>query len=144
MGADYTAIAVIGIEIDEKKIPVTKHKEKTFNHNYPETVKYCPDTGKPLWKKWTTPNFTFDPDQESDETKLIKLMDIEVFKGTDDKPVILGYGTNDTDSNGGNDYSFVNMPDINLIKTSLKNALEPYGMWKESEFGLYSVLYCSY
>lgn len=47
MGVDYYAYLVVGVEIPRELLyhNVTK---KAFEHNYPPSMKYCPETGKPL------------------------------------------------------------------------------------------------
>jgi hypothetical protein len=34
--------------------------------------------------------------------------------------------------------------DIQAIKEQMQAKLEPLGLWDESKFGLWSILYCSY
>ena len=51
----------------------------------------------------------------------------------------------DTCSNGGKDIDFVKIPNnLDELKQNLKDYLEPLGLWHEPNFGLYSILYCSY
>lgn len=142
MGVDYKAKAVIGIILDEEKIPTKKFKNKTFDHNYPESMRFSPVDGRKLWDEREIPEFTFD--EESRDTRLIPLpKNIKLFHGTNGEPIILGFGISDTDSNGGNDYCFKKLPEED-IRTKIKAVLEPLNLWNEETFGLYSILYCSY
>lgn len=69
------------------------------------------------------------------------------YWGTDHDYVYVGIATGeDTYSNGGDDDSFVSLQadDVAQIKEKLREYLEPIGLWDEKQFGLWSVLYCSY
>lgn len=144
MGADYHAKAVIGIEINEADIPKKHFKVKAFDHDYPEDWEVEPTKpNRKLWKEGNFPEFDFEYAQEF--TRKIELpKNIQLFKGTDGQPAVLGFGIETGSSNGGIDYEFEPISDITDIKNSLKNLLEPLGMWDETSFGLYSILYCSY
>ena len=149
MGADYSAYAVIGILIDEDSIPLKKETVKIGNHDFPKDVLFNSKTGAALWEEEEYQEFTFDEDyhDENPKSKLIKLpKGIEIYRGTDGKPMIIGFGTGeDTYSNGGDDCDFKSlskMPTKEFL--GLKDILEPLGIWDESKYGLYSVLSCSY
>ncbi len=141
MGADYTAIAVIGVDIDMSKIPVIRTKEKVGDHNYPETMNYDPVTGKQLWTIQEERQFSFFSDEDN---CVVFPKDVKLFNSTDNEDYILGFGIDDTYSNGGNAIDSARLPDIVKLKEQLKALLEPFGMWDEERFKLYSILYCSY
>jgi hypothetical protein len=153
MGADYSAYAVVGCIIDRSNIPMKKERVKTFKHDYPDNgeIKFDPKTGEALWKTIEYPEFVFadqgdpNPDDNDGKTKVIKLGKLKIFTGTDGKPEVLGVGTGEeTYSNGGDDYDFTPLEDVDSIKNRVKEILEPIGLWDEKKFGLYSILYCSY
>jgi len=147
MGADYYAKAVIGVLIDEDKIPKKHVRVKAFQHDFPEDWKVDPtNPSRKLWNEKNYPEFTFDPDYANEDTKLVKLpMGMGVFKGTDDEPAVVGVGAESGSSNGGDDYDFKQIPDsVENVRDALKNILGPLGLWDEKKFGLYSILYCSY
>lgn len=153
MGADYSAYAVIGCQVELDNIPVKKERVKAFKHDYPDDgeIKFDPKTGKALWKTVEYPEFAFDydkydhPDDNGGKTKIVKLGTLKMYHGTDGEPTVLGVGTGEnTYSNGGEDCDFMPLPDMESIKKKVKEVLEPIGMWNEETFGLYSILYCSY
>lgn len=54
----------------------------------------------------------------------------------------IGLTVDNTGSNGGDATDFKSVPEG--IKEKIKNFLEPYGLWDEKKYGLYTILYCSY
>ena len=162
MGADYTAKAIIGICLpDEEDIPraLISVRKKAFSHNYKdnEQNEFHPKDGRKLWLdekeqiKANYPAFVFDKHDELNEDsirigqKIIKIPEeLEFATGTDDNNLCLGFVLETGSSNGGQDLEFVNLPNIDKMKTQLKNLLEPLNLWDEANFGLYSMLYCSY
>jgi hypothetical protein len=144
MGADFSAIAVIGCIVYPDKIPTVTKKVKAFEHDIPEDsdVKFDAKTGKPLWKQEKYPEYTFDEDRDP-RVKEIDKKGLKLWCGTEGKPTILGFGIGDTYSNGGASYDFTALPNVNEVKEKLKSILEPLSMWDEKAFGLYSLLYCS-
>jgi hypothetical protein len=150
MGVDYKAYyAVIGCILDRSKIAVKQEKVKTFKHDYPEDgeTKFDPKTGIPLWKTIEYPEYIFDAYDCEGRAKVIKLNGLNIFiSGGGNTPEVIGIGTGrKTYSNGGEAYDFRPLvEDLDSIKKRIKDVLEPIGMWDETSFGLYSILYCSY
>ena len=161
MGADYYAKCVIGVILpDSDELPKLKKlvRKKAFKHDYEDDGEYefDPKTAKKLFLdekeevETDLPAFIFDPDmrQEDLEDKnqvVIKpLKGIEYAVGTNNSNLCLGLVMETGSSNGGDDYAFMNIPDIEKIKEKLKNLLEPHGLWNEGKFGLHLILYCSY
>jgi hypothetical protein len=144
--AEYSAYAVIGCKINLDDIPSIIKTVKAFEHNFPLSTKFDSQTGKPLWREDSYPKYTFYSDGREDErSQPIDKKGLKTYQGTDGEPLILGFGVGeDTYSNGGDDYGFRNLPDVNEIKEKLKAVLEPLDMWSEINFGLYAVLHCSY
>ena len=144
--AEYSAYAVIGCEIDLDKIPKITKTIKAFNHNHPENIKFDPETGKKLWKEDTYQEFAFEPDRTDDiRTNVIDIGEFKIFRGTDARPIVMGFGCGkNTYSNGGDDYEVIDLPDVNELKNKLKAILEPLKMWDEECFKLHAILYCSY
>lgn len=152
MGVDYRAYAVIGCVVDLDKVTMKKERVRAFKHNYPDNgeIKFDPKTGRALWETKEYPEFVFEDDggctdDYSGKSKVIKLMGLKLYQGTDGEPTVLGVGTgDDTYSNGGDDKEFLPIKDLESIKNKVKAVLEPIGMWDEDTFGLYAILYCSY
>ena len=69
---------------------------------------------------------------------------MEFHVGTDNSPHFYGVVFTTGNSNGGDDTGFSKIPDIDKIKGKLRDQLEPLGLWKEEDFGLYVNLHCSY
>lgn len=139
MSADFIAKAIVGIQVDPKKFYGPPKKVKAFPHNYDESVKFCPQTGKECWSTERELLGGVDKDLE-------KIGKFEIHKGTDDFYHVVGVvAATETNSNGGNEIDFVPIPaDLEAQKQELKALLEPLGMWDESKFGLYTLLCCLY
>lgn len=151
MGADYTSMAIIGVGVNLKKIPKKKTRVKAFEHDFPEDWKVDPkNPSRKLWIEEEYLEFAFDDEQNDyveNMTKLIKLPEgVRIYSGTDGEPTILGIGAETGSSNGGDDCTLTSLDDLNItvFKEQLKAILEPLKMWKEKDFGLYALLYCSY
>jgi len=148
MGADYTAYAVIGCEIDLSTIPVHKEKVKAFNHSFPEDMNFDPKSGAKLWKEDSYPEFCFGKnDQDDKRTKIIDIDKLKLYRGAEGCITVLGFGCGeDTYSNAGAEYDFkeLNTGTYIYLYNKIKEVLSSIGMWDELKFGLYAILYCSY
>lgn len=135
MGADYYSYSVVGIEIDEKKLYLPPKKVKAFKHDYPESMKFSPDNGKPLWDTEEQPVPGYDPDDE-------KLGKYRIYHGTDHSVAVVGIGV----EAGGykKQYDFMKLGNTDKLKNELEDFLTPLGLWDKDKFGLYSICYCSY
>lgn len=136
MGADYHAYAVIGIVVDSSKFYHEPRTVKAFDHDYPEDMKFCPQTGKELWALDEEPIEGFDEDRYT-------LGGFPIVQGTDGKIEVLAVCRN-----GADDYDrgkVKPLPDnLDELKQQVKSLLEPLGQWDERKWGLYAILYCSY
>ena len=165
MGADYSAMAVIGIALpDEDELPKAKTttRKKAFKHNYDDdgTNEFHPKTGQKLFLddekievEADYPLFVYDTYGDGEPSGLEDVANQIIIRppkglnfavGTDESNICLGGVVRTGSSNGGDDYGFAKMPDVDVIKAKLKNLLEPLDLWDESTFGLHTVLYCSY
>ena len=145
MGCDFKAKAVIGIKIRLADIPTKHIVEKAFDHSYSAGMRFDPQTGRKLWKESHVPEIAFSEEYEGDldaGTKLITVTNAEAFDDGYGEDLVFGFGVDGTNSNGGATMDFCTIPDTELLKKNLKKALEPYGLWEENKFGLYTILYC--
>lgn len=166
MGADYKAVAVIGIKIDTRTIPKIKEsvKKPAFKHNYSEDDIFHPKTGKRLWTDEMmevdrdVPKYTLQ-DRDSGQTgvyehrfksgelisvclKQFPYNNLKINMGAEEDYIYyIGLVADNTYSNCGSKEDFKPIPDN--IKTRTRDLLEPYGLWQEEDFGLYSILDCS-
>jgi hypothetical protein len=161
MGADYYSKAIIGVRllIDEEKIPRAKIpvRKRAFKHTYTDDgeMEFHPKDGRKLWLNEKEeieadyPAYVYNLDDdvsdlEEGQTLVVFPESLDVASGTDNDSWYLGCAVGTGSSNGGDEEGFIPIPDINGLKEKLKRTLEPHGLWDESRFGLYSVLYCSY
>jgi hypothetical protein len=161
MGADYYSKAIIGIPItvQNEKSPRAKIivRKKAFRHSFEDDgeTEFHPKDGRKLWldeKEEITadyPAVVFDLDGDFEDiqegqTLVIFPESLEVACGTDQENWYIGCVVETGSSNGGCEEAFISLPDIEELKKALRISLEPHGLWDESKFGLYSVLYCSY
>lgn len=131
MGADYTAIAVIGCEINPKQLFVERRVPHR-KHAMPPGARFCPTCGAPAE---TTEVVDVIEEGEVDIAK-----PFTVWCGTDRKCVVVGIGT----STGWNEINSLKRVDLAKVEDELKEVLSPLGWWDESKFGLHAILYCSY
>jgi hypothetical protein len=136
MGVDYTAYAVIGVEIDPTKLTrpkVVPHDE----HPVPPGARFCPECGAPATINVLELIEGYDDDADRDD---------QFYQEVTGYPLV----RNDkTDVVGGliaevNDWKhttrFVRLGDLERLKAEMQAKLEPMGLWDESKFGLYALL----
>jgi hypothetical protein len=156
MGADYRAISVIGIILPDKdELPKAKIsvRKKAFQHTYEDgtVFEFDPKTGQKLFIddekeeiETNYPAILYDinsEDPEINQTVLKAPAGLDFHYGTDCMNICLGYGSSNGEDSA---IKFKAIPDIEAIKTTLQELLEPLGLWDEKKFGLYTILYCSY
>ena len=142
--ADYYSYAVIGIEVEEKDIKKELFKRKAFEHNYPESMKFCPDTGQKLWEESEMPAVYFEDGKMygRDEAPVdLNQYGLKIFTNTDDERRVIGFGI---EASEDSDVYFTNAVDYGQIEATLGELLEPYGLWRQHAFGLYVMQRCSY
>jgi len=168
MGADYTAIAILGLELDTSVFPFLKATARVpaFEHAYSHDIEYHPKTGQKLWtdetkeidseykryfmetdgiyERFLKPGQDVeDLDEEEIDSKLLCNFDdygLRCFID-EDEDCWVGVIADDTGSNGGEVVDFTPVPED--LKDTLIKVLEPYGLWKEEKYGLYTYLSCS-
>ena len=167
MSVDYHAYAVMGVLLPKIPMAMKKSRKPAFKHDYEDDGKmeYHPKTGMKLWLEETIEVPADYPsimlvlsfiDREGNERedfhpplregqKLLRIpMNLCAVNDTRSENIYVGYVAK------ANTYSQetspkVNVsPDLNLLKEDLKKLLEPHELWREEQFGLYSVLICSY
>lgn len=133
MGANPEAIFVLGIKIPESNLFNIK-KVKTFKHNYSEDMSYDPKTGKKLWKDEEIPVL---PEYELGDNEWRQ------FKIAYDESDNLYFGTVGLRAGGYEEEStksFTVIPnEIGVAKRKLKEALEPFELWNENDFGFHLI-----
>lgn len=136
MGVDYEAYAIIGIPVR-----VSHFKEfkvvKAFEHNYPETMKYCPNTGKALWVTHEHYTDAIDEDGVGDcKLNGIPLLRTDYYDEEDNFFVVALQVSTDC----GDEMAEFDPKEIKAKKKEIKEVLEPLGLWDESKFGLWAVM----
>jgi hypothetical protein len=141
---------VVGIKFEKKDLFEIK-TVKAFNHNYPETMKFCPETGKKLWSidKWSAkfPGL----ERGDDRFAGLKLVNgPNVYKKNDEStygfesdPETFYIGKS-FQTNGYQDdkrVSLITEKALAESKAEVKEKLEPLGLWDEKNFGVWTVLY---
>jgi len=138
MGANYYSYAVIGVKIDPKKL-VTATEIRGCECEEVPTGKFCQNCGKKAFVQEDEKDLIWDYEEDDDFP-----CDYKLIFGTDREEVIIAaFWSEQNEYNDKDDFSQI--PDnIGEIKEKMKNILEPLGFWSEKDFGLWSVLYCSY
>lgn len=168
MGADYTAVAIIGTCVYTHNIPKLKKtvKRPAFNHDkkYSEHDNFHPKTGAKLWLDETKEvdsdirKYVIDSGDEVGHAGVLETMfekgkltykllspfegRIRCFKDyEDEEKTWVGLVLDNTNSNCGTDHEFTVIPPD--VKEVVQALLEPYGLWNEANYGLHAVLACS-
>ena len=137
MGVDYYAYAFIGQKINKQKM----NKDVLTagcNHQNPGTANFCSVCGKRAFTVTQQPVIDFE-----------SLKGISAIESTDNEEIFLALNHHQVKSGtsrGGENLAFriLDSKAVEEAKTVLKELLEPYGLWDEKQFGLWTVLYCSY
>jgi hypothetical protein len=140
MGIDYSACSIIGVMIPN---PYVKVQERGCHHAE-KKAKFCPECGKPMYEeqKRQHPIIEVLDDYRSEKTTKLKLI-----WSTDQGEAYVGFfkGESDGSRSGGARAGLkVDLPDINIqeLKSALRKELKE--LYNENNFGLWTVLYCSY
>jgi len=141
MSTTYTAYTVVGIRIAEEDLEIKKELIKTrgCSHDIPDPdTKFCSECGKPIWIEKQKSHELIEPGDE-----LFGVFNIAW--DTDYDHAFIGelrkVGPYDDDSNK----KFNGFPsNFEDLKKELKKALDKHGLWNEDNFGVWTVLYCSY
>ena len=137
MGVSWVAKAIIGVPLFEEKLYKKSIKVKAFDHDRPESMSFCPDTGKQLWKELeqTIPEFN---DIENTVCGYPILGDEEMGKYI----ALPGLHVNDGPSNHrGSGHELVKLSDdLKSLREKMRDDLGPLGLWVEKKFGMHCII----
>jgi hypothetical protein len=138
MGYSCHSYAVVGLAMKSQELFITK-TVMTYLHDYPQTVKFCPETGKKLW---TTALVFPDGSEYPEDSEKFKGLDI-VTRGSEedatDPQCLLVLGKRKRATEDGS--QFWRLAEIEKVKKEIEEILTPYKLWDETRFGVYPVLY---
>ncbi len=136
MGVDYTSYAVIGVKIDPEKLYIEETK-RGCNCEKTPTEKFCSDCGAKSFIESKEPIASYDEDEN--------VLGYRILWGTNCEKAVIAISWSEDDDYGQEDNSFAQIPNnLEELKNKMKNALGPVGLWDEKNFGLWSVIHCSY
>lgn len=139
MGADWSAISVIGCRVSTDKLYVTTTK-KTCEHPFNKSFAFCPVCGKPATTASEEPQSFFDEGKEK-----IQDFDVLFIDNGDDPPTYAVIGALIATNGDYEEPLLTPLPnDVGETKERLRQALEPLGLWDTDQFGLWTILGCSY
>lgn len=138
MGVDYYANAAIGMKIDPARLRNNPTKVKAFEHNYSEEFDFDHKSGKKLWTMERAPIPEFDEDK-------VTLAGYPLVYTTDNRDCVVAVASSGTGSSrrGNDDMGMGSLPSQADIE-AFTNKMKSLGIWNQQDFGLWSVLYCSY
>lgn len=167
MGVDYYAYAVIGVLLPG--IPMAKRvsRKPAFKHEYDDNGKmeFDPKTGAKLWldefievdaeypgvvfiESYTDRNGNVCEDYHSPlrggQSAIHLPGHLDIVRATSEDKIYVGYIAMAESYNPDSITKVKVLPDLNILKEEIRNILDPYGLWREELFGLYSVLVCSF
>ena len=152
MSTIYNGYTIIGVRLDnlviEKLIKTTRDcnaiKKRGCSHLVNESARFCPECGKP--------NFVVEV-KKFTKYSLLKEVGITcdcVVFSTEEHEMFVAiskdYICQTGDINYGDGGEFMRIPspeEIAHIKECLRGKLEPYGLWDELRFGIWTVGQCS-
>ena len=135
MGWDATAYTVVGVRMSaEKLLAGMVAKERCCDHPEMDT-KFCPECGRYMW-------VAVAPEEVDDVAGLPVVFDDCSREGF----AFVGVCSDGVDARGTSTVNMVPMPLESLVgaKDKVKAALEPIGLWDESQFGVWTAMYQSY
>jgi hypothetical protein len=161
MGTDYYAITIIGVSLpDEDDLPRLKTtvRKKAFKHDFSDDgdMEFHPKDGRKLWLEEKVqvevdkPLYVFQKEdyyspELEDGQQLIKIpRGLSTARDTNAENFYVGFVLGTGSSNGGDETVFSKLPDIGALRKQIEKLLKPIGLWEASEFGIYTVLRCSY
>jgi hypothetical protein len=148
MGVDYHSYALMGLRIPASKLHAGLKKVKRFEHDHPESMIYCPQTGKKLWRdeKVLVDGLVCD---EDGEIEIPEFPQYEVLWDTENENLYIAWMM--TGGTSSNDREYVKLGfgegtayDANSEAIQFEVDMTKLGLWDEAAYGLYSVLNCLY
>lgn len=134
MGVSIYSQAAIGCKIQKSKLYESPKVVKAFDHNYGPEIKFCPQTGRELWKKEVSPIPQYNEDDRLGEYKLCQSNDTDLVVS------IVSTKSSDAYYDPGITMHKIDFADLEVKKQKLKSFLESLGLWHESNFGLFNVV----
>lgn len=155
MSTSYGGRALIGVCLTRAQI-FKKETVKAFEHDRPSSMKFDPDTGKRLWKINEScilmpkdPDYVDGCDLSTVEPKKelggLYLFNDSSGTGNEKRRYLLGDLAVEDEAEGyrQNNFKEIDGDDIRDTRESVRQILEPHGLWDPSKFGLWVVLYVS-
>lgn len=141
MGYDAYSYLLVGIKFKTSDI-LRSSKVKAFDHSFGEEIKFCPETGKPLWKNELvfldgTPfcdNFLGLDVYHSCSEDDMNNPKTDLYVGK-----FIGQGANPSHSD--RNYVFLSEDKIAPIRETVQKELQPFNLWRPGSFGIWSFLY---
>jgi len=153
MSCNSYGYTIIGVRLDNKalKNAIKKEEEKTLtekrgcSHYVPESSKFCQECGAER---------IIISAKEISQDELIGQIKINYncrASTTENKDIFVtiseNYIAKTEDINSHGSYASINIPtneDMLILSSKLKEKLEPYGLWDDNNFKIWTVGYCSY
>lgn len=142
MGVDYYAKTILGVKI---KNPICEVRTRGCTHLDSGTqAKFCPECGKPMWEKSKGLNPVLqDINEVYEHTDSLGMM-----QSTDGEEYFVGFFFRKTRSSRNSEGHLSKIEitkkflDMDATRKKLKEVLKD--LYDEREFGLWTILYCSY
>ena len=141
MGYDAYAYALIGLKIDAEKL-YTEKEERACGHPIKDkTDKFCATCGKPLQlKKVKIPIASYKLDGQDGNGSVAGFRLVSQSSMEDEPDFIAGLFVA-TSYNKKFTKAKLSEGQVKKIHDDMQAKLEPLGLWNESAFGLYTILY---
>lgn len=138
MGADWSSNSIIGVRIRNPRV-----QTKTRGCRHPEsTARFCAECGEPMWETSTE----LSPKLDDLENSTKHPSGLQVCYSTDQREYFVGMYMTDGGSNRHSDgVNKTELPPV-INTAEIKAKLMEYlgDLYNEREFGLWTVLHCSY
>lgn len=133
MGASYSAMMVVGVPFDRKFLWQPPKKVRAFDHNYPESMNFDPDSGRALWEEEEESIPGYDDAAET-------LGGCHIVTGGDYGGCWIGAITLSQGEYDKPGFCRLTAADLEQAREKLRTVLEPLRAWDESKFGIYTIL----
>jgi hypothetical protein len=144
MGVDYYAQSIIGVRIPDPRI-----RTKVRGCKHPENnTKFCAECGNLMFTESTEIHSLIEKlDNDSEKRKLSpRQQQLGLVWSIDQEEAYVGFfkGGSESSRSGDPDAVKVELPDINIqeLKKALQEELKE--LYSEKNFGLWTILHCSY
>lgn len=138
MGVDYTAYQIVGCRIPAEKLHRSETRPGCACGKAKARAKFCPECGNHATVTADVPIYGYEPGED--------FGDLQSAASTDGEDVVFGLHVQEVGGWSSGDPNAVRLDPsvIAAAREEVERALAPVGLWDPAEFGVWTLLHCSY